>query len=92
MGLLIASIVLTVLTIIGIIIARGVYDLKNNKDDLAKTPEDDYNKRKTYRQPDWEDLTEEQRKGYIDTYNEQEKINKRESVKYFIKLNNYLIF
>ena len=92
MGLLIASIVLTVLTIIGIIIARGVYDLKNNKDDLAKTPEDDYNKRKTYRQPDWEDLTEEQRKGYIDTYNQQEKINKRESVKYFIKTLFYSLF
>ena len=85
MGLLIASIVLTVLTFIGIIIGRGVYDLKNNKDDLAKTPEDDYNKRKTYRQPDWEDLTEEQRKGYIDTYNEQEKLNKKESRKYFIR-------
>lgn len=85
MGLLIASIVLTVLTFIGVIIGRGIYSLKKDEHGLAETPELDYNKRKPYRQPEWEDLTEEQRKGYIDTYNKQAELDKKESIKYFIK-------
>ena len=95
MGLLIASIVLTVLTIIGIIIGRIIYLEKGDGSlDLIKlsaNPEADYYRSKSYNMPEWSELGEEKREEYIKCFHEAESKNKKVKTAYFLRTTFYIV-